>query len=169
MKANFFFFLIVLSLFAACTGCQPEKSKESQSETKNKPVSVTEYSGHFVNNTYETPDKGAFLVINSFDEFEKIFGSGYVMEDKSVRVQETTFKENVVLAVIKKGLWNYSDVSASCENSLLVLNYKSQEEKSTYEAVTPLIVSVPSSVMLPIKKVVFKENDKEVSDVVFLK
>lgn len=118
------------------------------------------YSGYFVVNTFEPDAAESFLVITSQEQFDKVFGSAFVMGDKSHRLPKDAFATNIVLAAVKRGpaTWEFKVQEASLKDGTVELKYTATSKPSDSATFAcPLIVSVPKGTY---KAVQFVENGK---------
>jgi len=123
------------------------------------------YSGYFVANTFEPDAAESFVVITSQEQFDKVFGSAYVMGDKSHRLPKDAFESHIVLAAVKRGkaMWAYKVEQAALTDGTVELKYTATSTPSDSASFAcPLIVSVPKGAY---KAVGFVENGKPVKTV----
>ncbi|MCY2930739.1 MAG: protease complex subunit PrcB family protein [Planctomycetota bacterium] len=123
------------------------------------------YSGYFVVNTFEPDAAESFVVITSQEQFDKVFGSAFVMGDKSHRLPKDAFASNIVLAAVKRGkaTWEFKVQQASLKDGTVELKYTATSKPSDSATFAcPLIVSVPKG---SYKAVQFVENDKPVKKI----
>ena len=138
-----------------------------------KPVSAADapqlkfdtYSGYFVSNKFEPDAKQSFAVLTSQDEFDKVFGSAFVMRDKSHRLPKDAFRSLIVVAPIKRGMatWEFKVESVQNVNGVVELKYTATSKPSpTASFAVPLIVSIPAG---DYKAIQFVENGKSVKKI----
>ena len=126
-------------------------------------IKATVYDRHFVKNTF-TPDRnGAFIVIHDMREFDRYFGTATVMNDRRNMVTDKTFDTQIVLAVIRDGLWEFQPEMVIPTKDGIMFRYSARESKAKFHAVTPLIVTVPKNVVDSHSTVFFVENGREVA------
>jgi hypothetical protein len=67
------------------------------------------YSGYFVSNKFEPDAAESYVVLNDQDQFDKVFGVAFVMNDKSHRLPKDAFESLIIVAVIKRGnaFWEF--------------------------------------------------------------
>ncbi len=138
-----------------------------------EPVTVSpsfdSYSGYFVSNKFEPDATESFVVINSQEQFDNIFGVATVMGDKSHRLPEDAFKSNVVLAAIKRGnaVWEFKVEGVTVNDGLVELRYTTTSTTSDSATfASPLIVSIPTGPFVQDKYTVeFVENGNPVKKV----
>lgn len=105
------------------------------------------YSNYFVSNTHTFPpgQKVEYLHIDDMDRFDEIFGLATVMYMTPAVVKTDVFSNNIVLAVIRDGLWDMRTDYVVDKPDGLEIHYHAQALPATYEAVTPLVISVPKN------------------------
>ena len=95
--------------------------------------------------------------------FDKVFGVGMVMNDRSHRLPQGLFDKSLVVAAIKRGaLTNYSQVGVTLQDGVLTVRYTAKQDppgSATYNS--PLILSVAKA---GVKSVVFMENGAKVGE-----
>jgi hypothetical protein len=126
---------------------------------------VETYSGYFVSNKFEPDAAASFVVINNQARFDEVFGTAYVMHDKSHRLAADTFKSKIVAAVIHRGnaTWEFKVDGATVKDGVAQLRYTaSATNRDTASFACPLIVSLPAG---DYHAVQFVENGKPVKKV----
>jgi hypothetical protein len=131
--------------------------------TPAQTLAVETYDGYFVNNTFEPNAQRSLVVLKDQAAFDKVFGAGYVMNDRSHRLAAGVFTKSLALGVVRRGPnTNYSQVSASVQDGVLTLRYTAkQDPPSSATYASPLIVSVTKA---GVTKVVFMENGQKVGE-----
>jgi hypothetical protein len=127
------------------------------------------YSGYFVSNKFEPDAAESFLVIANQGQFDKVFGVGMVMGDKSHRLPKDAFKSNIVLAAIKRGkaVWEFKVERVTLEDAVVELRYTTTEKKSdSANFACPMIVSIPKGKYMAVR---FVENGSAVRTVAIAK
>jgi hypothetical protein len=126
-------------------------------------VAFDKYEGYFVSNQFEPNAPRSLVVCKDQAAFDKVFGVGMVMGDRSHRLAAGTFEKSLVVAPIKRGpLTNFSDVSMSLQDGVLTVRYTAKQDppgSATYN--NALILSTPKA---GIKSVVFVENGAKVGE-----
>ena len=123
------------------------------------------YGGYFVSNKFEPDAARSFVVIHDQEQFDKVFGAGFVMGDKSHRLPKDAFKSLMVIAPIKRGntLVEYKVEGVTETKGVVELRYTTVEKKSdTATFACPLIVSIPNGKYTAVQ---FVENGKPVKKV----
>ncbi len=118
------------------------------------------YSGYFVSNKFEPDAPASFVMIHDQAQFDLIFGSAFVMRDKSQRLPPGIFKSHKILAVIHRGnaMCEYGMEEATLKDGTVELHYRVTFKKSdTATYACPLIVSIAKG---DYKSVRFVENGK---------
>jgi hypothetical protein len=126
---------------------------------------VTVYSGYFVSNQFEPNAAESFVVIRDQEQFDKVFGVAMVMGDKSHRLPKDTFKENVVLAAVKRGkaAWEFKVKNVGFAGGIVELRYTAtSKESESATFASPLIVSIPKGKYTRFE---FVENGKVVKKI----
>ena len=139
-------------LFMTC--CLGYRTSAAESVT----LRFDTYSGYFVSNKFEPNAAESFVVISSQEQFDKVFGTAFVMRDKSHRLPKDAFRSLMVIACIKRGkaLWEFKVESVTEAKGVVELRYTTTEKKSDTTAFAcPLIVSIPKGNYAAIK---FVEN-----------
>lgn len=118
------------------------------------------YSSYFVSNAHPLPpgELVEYLYIDSFAKFNATFGLAVVMHMTPEVVTEELFEDNVVLAVIRDGLWDMRLEYVARRPDGVEFRYWAEEKPVGFKAVTPLVVSVPKGA----KRFSFIENDQRV-------
>ena len=120
------------------------------------------YGGYFVSNKFEPDAAESYVVIHNQEQFDKVFGVGFVMRDTSHRLPKDAFKSLMVVAAIKRGnaLVKYNVEGVTDANGVVELKYTTTSTKSdTAIFACPLIVSISKG---KYKAVQFVENGKPV-------
>jgi len=123
------------------------------------------YSGYFVSNKFEPSAAESFVVITDQEQFDKVFGVGMTMWDKSHRLPKDAFTSLVVVAAVKRGeaIWEYKVEGVTEAKGVVELRYTTTEKKSdTATFACPLIVSIPKGNYTAVQ---FVENGKPVKKV----
>ena len=123
------------------------------------------YDGYFVSNKFEPDAAASFVVITDQKQFDKVFGAGFVMRDKSHRLPKNAFKSLMVIAPIKRGnaLVEYKVEGVSETKGVVELRYTTTEMKcDTGTFACPLIVSIPKGKYTAVQ---FVENGKDIKKV----
>ncbi|NQT39883.1 MAG: hypothetical protein HQ581_20485 [Planctomycetes bacterium] len=120
------------------------------------------YSGYFASNKFEPDAAESFVVITGQNQFDKVFGVAFVMNDKSHRLPKDAFETQIVVAVIKRGnaIREYNVEDVTVEQGVIHLRYTATSKvtpDTTFAC--PLIVSVPKD---EYSAVVFFEDGKKV-------
>ena len=118
------------------------------------------YSGYFVSNKFEPKSAESFVVLTTQAEFDKVFGVGFVMGDKSHRLAKDAFQANLVLAAIKRGdrLWEFKVDSIRAVRGVVEVSYTTTSTKSDSATFAcPLIVTIPKGKYTAVQ---FIENRK---------
>ena len=119
------------------------------------------YSGYFVSNKFEPDASVSFVMIRDQAQFDRIFGTAFVMRDKSHRLLPGIFKSHTILAVIHRGnaMCEYGMEEATVKDGTAELHYSvtfnNKSDTATYAC--PLIVSITKG---DYKSVRFVENGK---------
>jgi hypothetical protein len=122
-------------------------------------------SGYFVSNKFEPDAAESFVVLTDQASFDKVFGVGFVMNDKSHRLPKNAFETLIVVAAIKRGhaFWEYKVEDVTVEQGAVRLQYTATSKATPDTAFAcPLIVSVPRD---DYKAVTFIEDGKKVKTV----
>lgn len=109
-------------------------------------VQFDTYGGYFVSNKFEPNASESYVLITDQEAFGKTFGIAFVMGDKSHRLPEDVFEEQVVIGVVKRGtsIWTYQVKQITESEGELEIRYSTKEQKqSSATFASPLIVSVP--------------------------
>ena len=90
------------------------------------------YSGYFVSNKFEPDASVSFVMIRDQAQFDRIFGSAFVMRDKSHRLLPGIFKSHTILAVIHRGnaMCEYGMEEATVKDGTAELHYSVTFNKS---------------------------------------
>jgi hypothetical protein len=150
---------LVLTVAAAVAMAQ------DQGQPPTKKVTVEVHDGHFVKNTFKAPQQGAFLVLANYDEFERVFGVGFVMKAKFKLVTRETFNTRTVVAVVRQvpnQIVEFAIGGAEAKGEQLLVNFTSTAKAATFQANSAMILSVPRG---DYKEIVFVENGKRVASV----
>jgi len=118
------------------------------------------YSGYFVSNKFEPQATASFVTARTQKQFDQVFGVAFVMGDKSHRLAPGTFKSQLVLATIKRGMafCTYQVTTVTETDGVVQLRYKTTARKSESASFScPLIISIPQGKYRAIE---FHENDK---------
>ena len=117
------------------------------------------YSGYFVSNKFEPQATASFVTARTQKQFDQVFGVAFVMGDKSHRLAPGTFKSQLVLATIKRGMafCTYQVTTVTETDGVVQLRYKTTARKSESASFScPLIISIPQGKYRAIE---FHEND----------
>jgi ribosomal protein L7/L12 len=120
------------------------------------------YSGYFVSNKFEPDDAESLVVLTDQEQFDKVFGVAFVMNDKSHRLPNDAFKTLMVVAAIKRGsaIWEFKVTEVVEANGVVEVHYTATSKKSDSATFAcPLIVSIPKG---KYRTVQFVENGKTV-------
>jgi len=123
------------------------------------------YSGYFVSNKFEPDAAQSFVVLADQEQFDKVFGVAFVMNDKSPRLPKDAFKTLMVIATIKRdnAFWEFKVEGVTVDEGVVRLRYKATSKKTSETMFAcPLIVSIPRG---KYKAVEFVENDEKVKTV----
>lgn len=137
----------------------------------------TRYKDYFVVNTFKMDDNNRFQVFRDKASFDAIFHPAATMAKQSW-VQPTDFDKNILVAVMKgntavqgkKGKWTKYDMTLKRikvhGDGKVVVEYtcKANPAPVTYDGGNYLLYKVNTNNSM-IKKVVFKENGKEINTV----
>ncbi len=119
------------------------------------------YGGYFVSNKFEPDAATSFVIIQDQEQFDRVFGAAFVMQDKSHRLAPDAFKTHTILAVIHRGhaMWEYQVAKVSLRGGIAELHFTgtSQKKSDDAEFACPLIVSIPKGNYPAVK---FVENGK---------
>ncbi|MEI6606556.1 MAG: hypothetical protein WCP35_14700 [Verrucomicrobiota bacterium] len=127
-----------------------------------KSIGFETHDGYFVSNKFEPDAEASFVVITDQPAFDKVFGVGMVMGDKSHRLPPAAFDKNFVVAAIHRsnGMLTYQVTSVTTEAQTLIVRYTT---KTTPDAnakfACPLILSLYKG---DYRFVRFVENGKDV-------
>ncbi len=136
-----------------------------ESKSAGTKLAFDVYSGYFVSNKFEPDAAQSFVVIDSQEQFDGIFGVAMVMGDKSHRLPKDAFKSNVVLTAIKRGkaVWEFDVQEVTETKGVVELRYKAaSKESDSATFACPLIVSIPKGKYTAVR---FVENKKLVKTV----
>ena len=150
---------LVLTVAAAVAMAQ------DQGQPPTKKVTVEVHDGHFVKNTFKAPQQEAFLVLANYDEFERVFGVGFVMKAKFKLVTRETFNTRTVVAVVRQvpnQIVEFAIGGAEAKGEQLLVNFTSTAKAATFQANSAMILSVLRG---DYKEIVFVENGKRVASV----
>ncbi len=118
------------------------------------------YSGYFVSNKFEPDAATSFVIIQDQEQFDRVFGAAFLMQDKSHRLPPDAFKAHTILAVIHRGhaMCEFQVAKVSLGGGTAELHYTVTSKKSdTATFACPLIVSIPKRNYQAVK---FVENGK---------
>ncbi len=156
--------LIGISVAAAATTEPTTRPGQADATTQpaTRPVAFDVYGGYFVSNQFEPNAPLSIVVARDRAAFDAVFGAGYVMGDRSHRLANNVFDNNIVLAVIRRGVfWNYSMTGATESGGVLTLSYSAKSDPpGTATFSSSLIVSVPRG---DYREIRFEENGKVIS------
>ncbi|MDY0170044.1 MAG: hypothetical protein RBS80_26100 [Thermoguttaceae bacterium] len=125
------------------------------------------YSGYFVSNKFEPDAAQSFVVLTDQEQFDKVFGVAFVMNDKSHRLPKDAFKSLMVIAAIKRGnaFWEFKVEGVTVDEGVVQLRYKATSQKTPATTFScPLIVSIPKG---KYKAVEFVEDGRMMKEVEF--
>ncbi|MBX9582023.1 MAG: hypothetical protein K2X87_17095 [Gemmataceae bacterium] len=131
-------------------------------DPKAEKVKFEAYTDHFEKNNAGLKGDESFLLVNTREGFDKVFGVGVVAGGKQKFVPKDAFDTKVAAAVIHRGdaPWTYKVEGVTADGGTVTVRYSAKKgEASTAKFASPLIVTVPKA---GVKKVVFVENGKEV-------
>lgn len=135
-----------------------------------EPVEKVRYEvhdGYFVSNKFESHQATSFMFIADQESFDRVFGSAFVMKDKSHRLPSGVFEKKVVVTAIHRGkaMVTYQVESVVLESHTLVVNYASASTADpATEFACPLILSLEKC---DFKMIRFVENGKVVKRLEF--
>lgn len=127
-----------------------------------KAVAYDVHNGYFVSNQFEPDAATSFVVIKDQASFDKVFGTGMVMGDKSNRLVPGAFKNEMVVAAIHRGkaMVTYEVQSVALEGKTLVVSYKAEVKASDSASFScPLILSIEKKEFTGVR---FVENGKTI-------
>lgn len=127
-----------------------------------KSVAFENHDGYFVSNQFEAKAPASFVVIHDQASFDKVFGVGMVMGDKSHRLPANAFDKKIVVAAIHRGkaMVTYQVKSVSSEGHSLVVRYTTEAKPdATAEFACPLILSLDKGKFQTVR---FIENGKDI-------
>ncbi|RPI63187.1 MAG: hypothetical protein EHM48_02870 [Planctomycetaceae bacterium] len=154
------FAVVLMSAVLIAQGQTSKPASKPASQAAADAIKFDVHNGYFVSNKFEPNAGESFVVIRSQDEFDKVFGIGMVMGDKSHRLPADAFRTNMVLAVVKRGkaMWDFKVDSVTAANGVLTVRYSAVAKPSdSAEFACPFIVSIAKS---DYSKVEFVENGK---------
>lgn len=129
---------------------------------EGKTVKHEVYNGYFVSNKFEPDVTESFVVATDQKQFDAVFGSAFVMRDKSQRLPKDAFATLTVVAVIKRGkaTVEYKVTEVVEREGALEIRYSATATpQPTATFASPLIVGVPKR---DYKSVTFVEDKKVV-------
>ena len=141
------------------------KSEAGESQRPKVAIPFDTYSGYFVSNKFEPNVAQSFVVISDQEQFDKVLGVGFVMNDKAHRLPKDAFKTLMVIATIKRGnaFWEYKVEGVTVDGGVVQLRYKATSKKTPATTFScPLIVSIPKD---KYKAMEFIEGDEKVNTV----
>lgn len=153
MKVTIASLALLFSTFY-CLGAAPQPAA--------KAVAYDVHNGYFVSNQFEPDATTSFVVIRDQVSFDKVFGTGMVMGDKSNRLVAEAFKNEMVVAAIHRGnaMVTYEVQSVALEGTILVVRYKSEGKTSDSASFAcPLILSIEKKEFTGVR---FIENGKTI-------
>lgn len=130
-------------LTGACVGAAPASQPAA---TQPSVVPYSTFDGYFVSNKFRPDQAESFIVIKDKDAFDKVFGVGMVMRDKSHRLPPDAFDTTIVIAAIKRGkaIHQFQVEAVTLKDGTLTVRYTSTSEKgNSAEFACPLIVGIP--------------------------
>jgi hypothetical protein len=133
-------------------------------EPKAEKLDYTVHSGHFEKNTSGLKGEDSFLLLGTREQFDEIFGAGFVMGKKPAVVPKEAFEKKLVAAVIHRGnaMWTYEVTKVTSDGGTVTIEYKAKPgEAGTARFASPLILSFDKG---KAKKVVFVENGKKAGE-----
>ena len=91
------------------------------------------YSGYFVSNKFEPDDAESLVVLTDQEQFDKVFGVAFVMNDKSHRLPNDAFKTLMVVAAIKRGsaIWEFKVTEVVEANGVVEVHYTATSKRAT--------------------------------------
>lgn len=131
-------------------------------EDKAAKVEFDTHDGYFVSNKFEPKSGSSFVALGTQAEFNKVFGAGFVMNDKAHRLPADAFKTKMVVSAIRRGkaMWTFTVDGVTSDGKTLMVKYTAKSTPhETAEFACPLIVSVPRG---DYSAVEFIENGKSV-------
>ena len=134
-------------------------------EPAAKPVAFDSHDGYFVSNRFEPGAAASFAVITDQAAFDKTFGVGRVMGDKSHRLPPAAFEDKMVVAAIHRGkaMVTYQVEGVIAESRTLIVRYTIKSEPSaSAEFACPLILSLGKGDYTAVR---FIENGKTVKEI----
>lgn len=155
MELSFIIRLIILLSAVSIT---------SAADTKNV-IGFDSHDGYFVSNQFESDKSSSFVVIQDKESFDKVFGSAFVMNDKSHRLPKDVFESKIVIAAIKRGnaTCDFQVQNVALKDGILTITYNvtsTPHPSATFAC--PLILSIPKG---DFRSVQFIENGKVVETV----
>ena len=118
------------------------------------------YSGYFVSNKFEPHAALSFVALDNQPQFDRTFGAGFVMHDKSHRLPPNAFESLLVIGAIHRGfaVWDYKVEGVTVTAGVVELRYTTTVTPSaTATFACPLIVSIPKGAYQSVR---FVENGK---------
>jgi len=140
-------------------------STAAGAEPAARPVAFDSHDGYFVSNRFEPEASTSFTVITDQAAFDKTFGVGRVMGDKSHRLPPAVFEKNMVVAAIHRGkaMVTYQVESMVAEGRTLIVRYTTKSEPSaSAEFACPLILSLGKGDYTAVR---FVENGRTAKEV----
>jgi hypothetical protein len=138
------------------------QTPSSQPATQPTAIPFDIHDGYFVSNKFEPNEPESFVVLKDQTAFDQVFGTAFVMNDKSHRLPANAFEAKMVLAVVHRGkaTWEYAVQGVSSEKGVLTIRYTATSKPSdSTEFACPLLVSMPKADYAAVE---FVENGKVV-------
>lgn len=132
----------------------------SAAEPAKNSVVFDIHDGYFVSNKFEPHAAASFVAIPGQQDFDKVFGVAFVMNDKHHRLPANAFDSKLFVAAINRGkaIWKFKVESVTTEAGVLTVRYAAKSEpQPSAEFASPLIVSVPKAKYSAVE---FVENGK---------
>ena len=141
---------------------EPGDKLEEPAATQPVSIPYDTHTGYFVSNKFEPNAVASFVVLRNQQAFDKVFGAGFVMNDKSHRLPADAFDTKIVVSAIKRGNavveFKVSDLTLNA--GVLTVRYTTTSTKQdAAEFACPLIVSVPKGDYIAVE---FVEDGKSV-------
>jgi hypothetical protein len=125
-------------------------------------VEVKTYGPYFEKNTSTLKGDVSYVVVTEKKAFNNTFGSGFTTGKKPTLIPDDTFKDDLVVAVIRRGtaIYTYEVGEATLKDGVLTFRFKSTKKAGggTAKFSSPLIVTVPKK---GVTSVTFVENGKK--------
>lgn len=124
-------------------------------------VPVTVYEAHFALNAFDPGDGQATVLFRGYDEFKKIVGVGRTLGPARA-VDERTFHRETVVAVVRKGAWDFRVRHAERRGEVVTVRFSSVREPARFAATTAFVFSLPrEQAENPVTLVLLEEDRRE--------